>query len=151
MFTLVHRDKMNMFSQKLKTRNIRTEAIDSLKLERINYLQEQIETVKKHIEELVTVAQSILKSDLCKECICVPFIGRTEDQQWVFCSGNKECRQKWFHFNCVRLLNKPKGSWYCPLCRFLRYQMQQQKDLDQNQTEDIIDDIENDLVDELIE
>ena len=60
MFTLVHRDKMNMFSQKLKTRNIRTEAIDSLKLERINYLQEQIETVKKHIEELVTVAQSIL-------------------------------------------------------------------------------------------
>jgi len=30
---------------------------------------------------------------------------------------NKTCDIKWFHFNCVNLTTKPKGKWFCPMCR----------------------------------
>ncbi|XP_033743315.1 inhibitor of growth protein 1-like [Pecten maximus] len=30
---------------------------------------------------------------------------------------NDACVIEWFHFNCVNLVNKPKGKWYCPNCR----------------------------------
>ena len=29
---------------------------------------------------------------------------------------NTDCPVEWFHFACVGLSSKPKGSWYCPLC-----------------------------------
>ncbi|CAG2248616.1 inhibitor of growth protein 1-like [Mytilus galloprovincialis] len=30
---------------------------------------------------------------------------------------NDLCVIEWFHFNCVGLVNKPKGKWFCPNCR----------------------------------
>lgn len=30
---------------------------------------------------------------------------------------NDACVIEWFHFNCVGLVNKPKGRWFCPNCR----------------------------------
>lgn len=30
---------------------------------------------------------------------------------------NDACVIEWFHFNCVALVNKPKGKWFCPNCR----------------------------------
>ncbi|KAI1290209.1 Inhibitor of growth protein 1 [Halotydeus destructor] len=30
---------------------------------------------------------------------------------------NSGCPIEWFHFQCVQLLTKPKGKWYCPQCR----------------------------------
>ncbi|KAK3099677.1 hypothetical protein FSP39_007917 [Pinctada imbricata] len=30
---------------------------------------------------------------------------------------NDACVIEWFHFNCVGLVNKPKGKWFCPNCR----------------------------------
>lgn len=30
---------------------------------------------------------------------------------------NDGCVIEWFHFNCVGLVHKPKGKWYCPKCR----------------------------------
>lgn len=36
--------------------------------------------------------------------------------QMIMCD-NDACQIEWFHFNCVKLSNKPKGKWYCPLCR----------------------------------
>ncbi|XP_052076310.1 inhibitor of growth protein 1-like [Mytilus californianus] len=30
---------------------------------------------------------------------------------------NDNCVIEWFHFNCVGLVNKPKGKWFCPNCR----------------------------------
>ena len=30
---------------------------------------------------------------------------------------NAECEQEWFHYGCVNIRRKPKGSWYCPNCR----------------------------------
>lgn len=29
----------------------------------------------------------------------------------------EDCPIEWFHFQCVGLTSKPKGKWYCPLCR----------------------------------
>lgn len=29
---------------------------------------------------------------------------------------NGDCPVEWFHFACVGLTSKPKGSWYCPIC-----------------------------------
>lgn len=36
--------------------------------------------------------------------------------QMIMCD-NDACQIEWFHFNCVKLSSKPKGKWYCPLCR----------------------------------
>ncbi|RNA40341.1 inhibitor of growth 1 [Brachionus plicatilis] len=36
--------------------------------------------------------------------------------QMIMCD-NDACQIEWFHFNCVKLTSKPKGKWYCPLCR----------------------------------
>lgn len=33
----------------------------------------------------------------------------------VMCD-NKDCPIEWFHFQCVGLLAKPKGKWYCEQC-----------------------------------
>ena len=30
---------------------------------------------------------------------------------------NDSCPIEWFHFNCVQLVHKPKGKWFCPKCR----------------------------------
>ncbi len=35
----------------------------------------------------------------------------------MICCDNKSCKIQWFHFNCVKLNTKPKGKWYCPMCR----------------------------------
>ncbi|MFH4973777.1 hypothetical protein AB6A40_000486 [Gnathostoma spinigerum] len=29
---------------------------------------------------------------------------------------NKDCPFEWFHYECVRLTQPPKGKWYCPRC-----------------------------------
>jgi len=28
-----------------------------------------------------------------------------------------QCPVEWFHFECMGITEKPKGKWYCPLCR----------------------------------
>lgn len=35
----------------------------------------------------------------------------------MVCCDNDVCPIEWFHFNCVSLRKKPKGKWYCPMCR----------------------------------
>lgn len=30
---------------------------------------------------------------------------------------NPDCLIEWFHFQCVRLIVKPKGKWFCPNCK----------------------------------
>ncbi|XP_001943164.2 inhibitor of growth protein 5-like [Acyrthosiphon pisum] len=29
---------------------------------------------------------------------------------------NPDCPIEWFHFECVQLITKPKGKWFCPKC-----------------------------------
>jgi len=35
--------------------------------------------------------------------------------EMVMCD-NKDCPIEWFHFQCVGLVAKPKGKWYCEQC-----------------------------------
>lgn len=30
---------------------------------------------------------------------------------------NDLCPMEWFHYNCVQVTTKPKGKWFCPMCR----------------------------------
>jgi hypothetical protein len=45
-------------------------------------------------------------------CVC-----REISYGQMICCDNDGCRIEWFHFNCVKLVMKPKGKWYCPECR----------------------------------
>jgi len=38
------------------------------------------------------------------------------EEEMVGCD-NDSCRLEWFHFSCVGLKRKPKGSWYCDECQ----------------------------------
>lgn len=35
----------------------------------------------------------------------------------IACDNQKNCPHEWFHYECVGLVEPPKGSWYCPDCR----------------------------------
>ena len=46
---------------------------------------------------------------------------------WCYCSqpsfgtmimcNSSDCSIQWFHCDCLRIRNPPKGQWYCPACR----------------------------------
>ena len=29
---------------------------------------------------------------------------------------NKDCVIKWFHMECLKMMEPPKGKWFCPDC-----------------------------------
>uniref|UniRef100_A0A0N5AFI8 PHD-type domain-containing protein n=1 Tax=Syphacia muris TaxID=451379 RepID=A0A0N5AFI8_9BILA len=51
-------------------------------------------------------------SDEPTYCLC----NRVSFGDMIGCD-NEKCTVEWFHFGCVQLKSKPKGKWYCPLCR----------------------------------
>mmetsp|Transcript_7320 Transcript_7320/g.10913 ORF Transcript_7320/g.10913 Transcript_7320/m.10913 type:complete len:154 (+) Transcript_7320:704-1165(+) len=44
------------------------------------------------------------------------FCGRGFDGDMIACDRSG-CNIEWYHFECVGLVKKPKGRWYCPPCR----------------------------------
>jgi len=52
------------------------------------------------------------QSDETTYCLC----SQLSYGSMILCD-NKTCDIKWFHFNCVNLTTKPKGKWFCPMCR----------------------------------
>ena len=51
----------------------------------------------------------------CKYCYCQG----GEYGEMVACDNTK-CSYQWFHLDCLKLKNPPKGkTWYCPDCRKL--------------------------------
>lgn len=53
--------------------------------------------------------------DSAEWCICQRYI---EDSTLVGCD-NDDCKVKWFHLQCLRLKNPPKGRWLCMDCQKL--------------------------------
>lgn len=45
-------------------------------------------------------------------CLCV----QISFGEMILCD-NDLCPIEWFHFSCVSLTTKPKGKWFCPMCR----------------------------------
>lgn len=61
-------------------------------------------------------AQAAAETDLAEQepiyCVCNEISYGN-----MICCDNNACSIEWFHFQCVNLVNKPKGKWYCPNCR----------------------------------
>ncbi|XP_025207303.1 inhibitor of growth protein 4-like [Melanaphis sacchari] len=47
-----------------------------------------------------------------KFCLC----NQVSFGQMIGCD-NPDCPIEWFHFVCVKLSTKPKGKWFCPICK----------------------------------
>uniref|UniRef100_A0A913HWR0 PHD-type domain-containing protein n=1 Tax=Strongyloides stercoralis TaxID=6248 RepID=A0A913HWR0_STRER len=62
--------------------------------------------------DLATLAEMNAAPDEPRYCLC----DRVSYGDMVGCD-NEKCTLEWFHFECVGLRSKPKGKWYCPLCR----------------------------------
>uniref|UniRef100_A0A0N5A2T5 PHD-type domain-containing protein n=1 Tax=Parastrongyloides trichosuri TaxID=131310 RepID=A0A0N5A2T5_PARTI len=70
-------------------------------------------TLKSNIGlDLATLAEMNAAPDEPRYCLC----DRVSYGDMVGCD-NEKCSLEWFHFECVGLRHKPKGKWYCPLCR----------------------------------
>lgn len=41
---------------------------------------------------------------------------RRQDMGEMVACDNKQCKTKWYHFECVGLYKNPEGLWYCPSC-----------------------------------
>lgn len=51
----------------------------------------------------------------------------------IACDNQKNCPHEWFHYECVGLVEPPKGSWYCPDCR-----VKVEKNLFSDSEEDVV-------------
>ncbi|VDK50052.1 unnamed protein product [Anisakis simplex] len=64
----------------------------------------------------INTSASALPTDEPTYCLCE----QISFGEMIGCD-NEKCLVEWFHFECVQLKVKPKGKWYCPLCRGDRF------------------------------
>jgi hypothetical protein len=57
---------------------------------------------------------NIGNGDIAEETYCTC---RQVSYGSMIACDNDNCKYQWFHFECVKITTKPKGKWYCPLCR----------------------------------
>ena len=90
-------------------------------VERVNLDTKAFEAIKPSLDNFFKVA--ILPILLCGTESCeTPSVSDTLDK-YCHCNGpeegrmiacdNRTCKVQWFHFHCVGLTRKPRGSWYC--------------------------------------
>ena len=61
------------------------------------------------------VAEAVSSSDDSKTyCFC----GKDKKGMMIACE-NPECIVEWYHYSCIGIKRKPKGSWFCPKCKYL--------------------------------
>lgn len=56
----------------------------------------------------------------CDVSYCYKWLFEISFGEMIGCD-NEKCLVEWFHFECVQLKVKPKGKWYCPMCRGDRF------------------------------
>ena len=71
--------------------------------------EQRVQTVN-----MVTVPADSDGDDEAEDDFCLCHQG--EYGKMIGCD-NAECEQEWFHYECVGIRRKPRGSWYCPNCR----------------------------------
>lgn len=54
---------------------------------------------------------TLYQRDETKYCLC----REISYGEMVACDNN-ECEYEWFHYDCVKITQPPKGKWYCPNC-----------------------------------
>ncbi|EDQ89650.1 uncharacterized protein MONBRDRAFT_25212 [Monosiga brevicollis MX1] len=119
-----------------RLRHLRSQFEDALDMSdrKIALAVDSYETVDKHIRDLdgdlskmdanqalTEGAQAVAqkKEEMAidpnepRYCIC----NQVSFGEMIGCD-NEDCPHEWFHYACVGLTEKPKGSkWYCPNCR----------------------------------
>ena len=82
--------------------NLQSEIIDKCKHFFITYI----------IPELLThrLKNGLQISSELEKTYC--FCGKGEEGLMIACD-NPSCQLEWFHYKCVNIKRKPKGSWYC--------------------------------------
>ena len=77
------------------------------------YLLPELLTHHFHDNGPKDVAQAVSSSDDSKMyCFC----GKDKKGMMIACE-NPECTVEWYHYSCVGIRRKPKGSWFCPKCK----------------------------------
>ncbi|KHN79399.1 Inhibitor of growth protein 2 [Toxocara canis] len=71
---------------------------------------------KKQLTTTVAQPAPTLPADEPTYCLCE----QISFGEMIGCD-NEKCLVEWFHFECVQLKVKPKGKWYCPMCRGDRF------------------------------
>lgn len=54
------------------------------------------------------------KENVMTYCLCN---GIEDERVMVRCSNFKSCVKVWFHLECLKLTQAPKGRWLCPYCK----------------------------------
>lgn len=76
----------------------------------------QVKKVKREVRKKQSKDDKSISSDIDPDepryCTC----NQVSYGQMVGCD-NDNCSIEWFHFDCMKLMSKPKGKWYCPDCR----------------------------------
>ena len=81
---------------------------------------------EKVLKKLTTFYVQHLLPELMTHNIMSPEIHDEKENLYCFCQkeeygtmikcDNPTCKYEWFHYACVKLTRKPKGSWYCQDC-----------------------------------
>ncbi|XP_065645734.1 uncharacterized protein LOC136076189 [Hydra vulgaris] len=97
-------------------------------VEQNNYLQCTVQRGNDFLKVVVDVLAKYFFNVILPEIVSRK---RDEDfqhrKQCCFCMkpefglmiscNNASCSKKWFHYSCVYVTRKPRGSWFCPQCR----------------------------------
>ncbi|XP_014232676.1 inhibitor of growth protein 1-like [Trichogramma pretiosum] len=67
---------------------------------------------QQHEEDTVQPDDPNVDPDEPVYCLCE----QISYGEMILCD-NDLCPIEWFHFSCVFLTTKPKGKWFCPMCR----------------------------------
>lgn len=96
------------------------------KTKRRESTSESITSNKKRSSGRVTKLPRKKQATMAEACE-VPPVNISDEPTYCLCKqvsfgdmigcDNDKCTVEWFHFGCVQLKSKPKGKWYCPLCR----------------------------------
>jgi len=75
--------------------------------------QKQEVKAKKQKQEKVEKPEPVAAVEK-EETYC--FCKQVSYGQMIGCDNSK-CTIEWFHFSCVGLQHKPKGKWFCSVCK----------------------------------
>lgn len=121
------------YLQSLPTRSVSISSVDNDDLEQMD-IQKQILT--RNLEECVKQMESVSVAD---DNLKQPLVASILDMAVLpneprYCSCNEvsygdmvacddaQCNVEWFHFECVGLLSKPMGKWFCAKCSRKKFQ-----------------------------
>ena len=76
------------------------------------------------VTDLTQDESSACSTSSMADCWC--FCRNGEYGKMVLCDSSN-CAIQWFHIDCLKLAEVPKGKWYCPVCTKAKRRKRQSK------------------------